>query len=268
MAEKRSKIYFASDFHLGAPNQQESLARERKIVQWLKEIQTDAAALYLLGDLFDFWYEYKHAVPKGYIRLLGQLAEMADSGVAIHIFAGNHDLWLHDYLPGQITCQIHHGPVVHRLFGRQFYLAHGDGLGPGDKGYKFLRKIFVNPASQWLFRQLHPDVGIGLANYFSRKSRQGTGTSDNIYYGEEKEWLIIHTRAILQEGIADICVYGHRHLPKLLSWSGEGVYLNLGDWIQYNSYAEWDGTTLKLCYFENSRQAEAVNPGEIKSKND
>jgi UDP-2,3-diacylglucosamine hydrolase len=247
---QKTKIFFASDFHLGAPNHEASLVREKRIVKWLESIEDEAAELYLLGDLFDFWFEYKHAVPKGYIRLLGKLASISDKGIPIHIFTGNHDLWMNDYLKKEIHANIHYHPVVRTIGNKKFYIAHGDGLGPGDAGFKFMKKVFVNKQAQWLFSRLHPNTGIGLANFFSRKSRAKTGEEDYKFLGEDKEWLIIHSKDLLTKNHYDYFIYGHRHYPLVVDLGSGSKYVNLGDWIKYFSYAEWDGEKLELKYFE------------------
>jgi UDP-2,3-diacylglucosamine hydrolase len=247
----RSKIYFASDFHLGAPNYEASLVREKRIVRWLETIENDAAELYLLGDLFDFWFEYKHTVPKGHIRLLGKLASMADKGIPIHIFTGNHDLWMRDYLKKEIHANIHYQPQTRTIEGKKFYIAHGDGLGPGDQGFKMMKKVFTNKTAQWLFARIHPNAGISLANFFSRKSRAQTGEGDYEFYGEDKEWLIIHSKEMLQKEHFDYFIYGHRHYPLVIDLGKGSKYVNLGDWIKYFSYVEWDGERMELKYFNS-----------------
>jgi UDP-2,3-diacylglucosamine hydrolase len=247
----KSKIYFASDFHLGAPDYESSLIREKKIVQWLEFIEKDAAELYLLGDLFDFWFEYRHTVPKGYVRLLGKLASMSDKGMPIHIFTGNHDLWMRDYLTKELHADIQNHPQVRMMNGKRFYIAHGDGLGPGDRGFKLMKRVFTNKSAQWLFARIHPNAGISMANYFSRKSRAQTGEGDYRFYGEEKEWLIIHSKELLQKEHFDYFIYGHRHYPLMVDLGHESKYVNLGDWIKYFSYAVWDGEKLELKYFES-----------------
>jgi UDP-2,3-diacylglucosamine hydrolase len=247
---RAGKIFFASDFHLGAPDYKSSLEREKRIVSWLDSIRDEAAELYLLGDIFDFWFEYRHAVPKGYVRLLGRLADMSDSGIPLHIFTGNHDLWMRGYLEKELNAIVHKKPVIRQFGDKKFYLAHGDGLGPGDRGFKMMKKVFVHPFSQWLYSKLHPDSGIALANYFSRKSRAGTGGGDATFLGEQKEWLILHSREILKQEHIDYFIYGHRHLPLLMSLAPDSFYVNLGDWIRYFSYAVWDGKELKLEYHQ------------------
>src|SRR5476649_1355225 len=193
------KIYFLSDFHLGAPDYASSLEREKILVQFLEEIKQDAAEIFLVGDMFDFWYEYRKVVPKGYVRLLGKLAELSDSGIPIHVFTGNHDMWMSGYFEKELNIPVYHQPKVFEWNGKKFYIGHGDGLGPGDHGYKFIKKIFRNKLCQWMFGQLHPTWGLGLANYFSRKSRAKTGTTDDVFLGETGEWLIVYCKEILQK---------------------------------------------------------------------
>ena len=191
------KIYFLSDFHLGAPDHASSLEREKIIVQFLNEIRKDAAEIFLVGDMFDFWYEYRKVVPKGYTRLLGKLAELTDAGIPMHFFVGNHDMWMKDYLPTELNIPVYYEPKEFVRNGKLFYIGHGDGLGPGDHGYKRLKKVFRNPACQWLFGILPPTVGMGIANYMSRKSRAQTGSTEEVFLGEDREWLLIFSRDTL-----------------------------------------------------------------------
>ena len=244
------KIYFASDFHLGVPDYEKSLEREKRIVKWLDEIKTDAEELYLLGDVFDFWFEYKTVVPRGYVRLLGKLAELSDSGITIHYFTGNHDMWTFDYLSKELKVKIYREPIEAKYGNKEFYIGHGDGLGPGDHGYKFIKKIFSSKICQWLFAILHPNLGIGLANYFSRKSRVATGISDEKFLGEEKEWLVIHSKELLEKKHYDYLIFGHRHLPLDIKINGNSRYINLGDWIRYNTYGVFDGEVFSLVYYK------------------
>jgi UDP-2,3-diacylglucosamine hydrolase len=247
------KIYFASDFHLGVPDYERSLQREKRIVEWLDMIKSDAEELYLLGDVFDFWFEYRTVVPKGYVRLLGKLAEISDAGIKIEYFTGNHDMWTFDYLEKELNVSIYRHPVEREYNGKQFYIGHGDGLGPGDNGYKFIKKVFASKISQWLFARLHPNAGIGLADYFSRKSRVATGNSDETFLGEENEWLVIHSKELLKQKHFDFLIFGHRHLPLDITINGASRYINLGDWIRYNSYGEFDGKDFKLKYFDKEK---------------
>ena len=243
------KIYFASDFHLGVPDYESSLIREKRIVHWLDSIKDTAEEIYLLGDVFDFWFEYKTVVPRGYVRLLGKLAEISDSGIPIHYFTGNHDMWTFNYLSKELNVIIYREPIEVQYGDKKFYIGHGDGLGPGDHGYKFIKKIFSSRACQWLFARLHPNAGIGLAEFFSKKSRVATGISDEKFLGEEKEWLVIHSKELLEKTFYDFLIFGHRHLPLDLKINGGSRYINLGDWIRYFSYGEFDGKDFSLKYF-------------------
>ncbi len=248
MAE-RTKIYFASDFHLGVPNDAASKVREKQIVRWLDSIKQDAAELYLMGDVFDFWFEYKTVVPRGYVRLLGKLAELSDAGIKLHYFTGNHDMWVFDYLPNELNLKLYRKPEIREINGKKFFLAHGDGLGPGDEGYKFIKRVFTNPISQWLFARLHPNFGIGMAQFWSRKSRISTSGSDEKFLGEEKEWLVMFCKELLQKYHFDFMIFGHRHLPLDLKVGENSRYINLGEWVNYKSYAVFDGSNLELKYF-------------------
>jgi UDP-2,3-diacylglucosamine hydrolase len=242
----QKKIYFLSDFHLGAPDEKSSLVREKKLVRFFDNIRHDAAQIFIVGDIFDFWYEYKEVVPRGYVRLLGKLAELTDAGIPVHFFVGNHDMWMHDYFQKELNISVYFEPKVFEFNQKIFYIGHGDGLGPGDHGYKFIKKIFRNPLCQWAFGQLHPTWGIGLANYFSRKSRVKTGNSDEIFLGEDKEWLILYCREILQQEHYDYFIFGHRHFPLDFKLSADSRYINLGDWIRNFTYAIFDGKDMEL----------------------
>lgn len=239
------KIYFLSDFHLGAPNAVQSLAREKMIVEFLEEIRHDAKMIFIVGDMFDFWYEYRRVVPRGYTRLLGKLADITDSGIPVHFFVGNHDMWMKDYLQKELNIPVYFEPKPFEFNGKKFLIGHGDGLGPGDHGYKALKKVFRNPVCQWLFGILPPYIGMGLANYFSRKSRASTGKNEEVFLGEDNEWLITYCKDILKHEHYDYFIFGHRHLPIDFKMNGSR-YINLGDWIQYFTYAVFDGQQLAL----------------------
>lgn len=230
--------YFASDFHLGAPDKESSLEREKRIVAWLDEIKSDVTELFILGDVFDFWFEYKTVVPRGYVRLLGKLAELSDAGIPIHWFIGNHDMWIFDYLPEELNVTLHKNPIRRELNGKKLYIGHGDGLGPGDHGYKFIKKVFRAPLSQWLFARFHPNFGIGLADYFSSSSRKTSQESDKVFLGKENEWLAIYCEEISAEEDIDYFVFGHRHLPMRIRLDNGGEYLNIGDWITHFTYGK------------------------------
>ena len=229
MQSTKKNIYFLSDFHLGAPN-----------------AEAEAAEIFILGDMFDFWFEYKNVVPKGYTRLLGKLAEITDAGTPIHFFVGNHDMWMKDYFQKELNVKVYFNPEEFILLGKKFLIGHGDGLGPGDNGYKFLKKIFRNKISQFLFGILPPVVGMGLANYFSRKSRAQTGSTDEVYLGDDKEWLIAYCREVLTKEHYDYFVFGHRHLPIDFKLNDNSTYINLGDWIKHFTYADFNGQSLTL----------------------
>lgn len=246
----KQNVYLLSDFHLGVPNAEASLVREKKVVAFLNEIKDDALAIFIVGDMFDFWYEYKHVVPKGYTRIFGKLAELTDSGIAIHFFVGNHDMWMKDYFQKEMNIPVYFGPKSFEFSGKRFYIAHGDGLGPGDNGYKFLKKIFRNPICQWLFGILPPKIGIALANYFSKKSKDNADVMERQFLGEEKEWLIVHSKEILQKEHFDYFIYGHRHVPSYFKIQPDSLYINLGDWIGHFTYAVFNGTEIKLKIYE------------------
>jgi UDP-2,3-diacylglucosamine hydrolase len=244
--ETGKKVYFLSDFHLGAPNDTESRKREDRLVRFLQNARKDAGIIFIVGDIFDFWFEYKTVVPKGFVRILGTLAQLADEGIQLHIFTGNHDLWMQDYLSKELNAKLYFEPQQFTIQNTQFLIGHGDGLGPGDKGYKRLKKIFTNPICQWLFRWLHPDAGIQLANYFSRKSRAKTGNADEIFLGEDKEWLILYTKEKAKTMAVDFFIFGHRHYAIDFKINEKSRYINLGDWIRLNTYAIFDGKDVQL----------------------
>lgn len=250
MTPGKNKIYFVSDCHFGVPNYDKSLEREKKLVRWLDTIKSDAKELYILGDLFDFWFEYKTVIPKGYARLLGKLAELSDSGIKIHMFTGNHDMWMFDYFPKELGIEINRKPIETEINGLHLMIGHGDGLGPGDHGYKFIKMVFANKVCQWLFARLHPNFAIGLGLFFSRRSRLGRGDSDYEYKGEDKERLLVYAKAILQKKHYDLFIFGHRHFPLDMKIGENSRYINLGDWITHFSYAELDGTRFALKQFE------------------
>ena len=240
------KVYFASDNHLGAPNAAQSLPREKKFTTWLDDVKQDAAAIFLLGDLFDFWFEYKTVVPKGFTRTLGKLAEISDSGIPIYYFVGNHDLWMHGYFEEELNIPVFHTPQQYEMNGISFFIGHGDGLGPQDKGYKRMKKLFTNPLAKWFFRWLHPDIGVRVAQYFSVKNKLISGDGDAQFLGEENEWLVQYAKRKLETRHFDYFVFGHRHLPLEIDLNETSKYVNLGDWIQYYTYAVFDGNRLWL----------------------
>lgn len=248
---ERHKIYFASDFHLGVPTFEKSLEREKKIVRWLEMARVDAQEIFLVGDIFDFWFEYKRAVPRGFTRLLGKISEITDSGIPVHVFTGNHDMWIFDYLPQECGVILHREPIERSFGSKSFLIGHGDGLGPGDYGYKFIKKIFASKVCQWLFARLHPNFGIWLANRSSGYSRSTTGDKDSVFLGEENEWLIVYCKTYLQTKHQDYFIFGHRHLPLEVDLGNNSKYINLGEWMNHSTYAVWDNQKLTLKVFED-----------------
>ncbi|MCL7762148.1 UDP-2,3-diacylglucosamine diphosphatase [Polaribacter sp. Z014] len=242
---ENKKVYFASDQHFGAPTPEASFPREKKFITWLDEVKKDAEVIFLLGDLFDFWFEYKTVVPKGFVRVLGKLAEIKDSGIPIYFFIGNHDLWMNDYFQKELNIPVYHEPQEFLINNKKFLIGHGDGLGPGDYGYKRMKKVFTFPLFKWIFRWLHPDIGVRLGHYMSVKNKLISGDDDAKYLGDENEWLVLYCKEKLTQQHYDYFVFGHRHLPLEIELQENSKYVNLGDWIQYFTYGEFD-TTFKL----------------------
>jgi UDP-2,3-diacylglucosamine hydrolase len=243
-----SKIYFASDFHFGVPNYSTSREREDLVVSWLEEIRKDAAEIYLMGDIFDFWFEYDAVIPKGFIRFQGKLADLADSGIKITFFKGNHDMWMFDYFVKELGIQIISEELILERNGMKFYLHHGDGLGPGDAKYKILKKIFRSEFCQWLFARIHPNLGVAIARKWSKHSRLQNNQKEE-FQDLEKEWLVSYSKELLLKEHYDFLIFGHRHLP-LDVQLGDSRYINLGEWMNFNSYAVFDGENLELRYFK------------------
>jgi len=245
------KIYFASDVHLGAAALTNNLQREKLFVKWLNQVKEDAKAIYLMGDIFDFWFEYKRAVPRGHTRFLGALSEICDSGIEVHFFTGNHDIWVFDYLPKEVGVIVHRDVLRTEINGKKFFLAHGDGLGPYDKGYKMLKKIFTNKFLQWCFARLHPNFAIGIAHKWSSHSRLSDGKVEADHFrGMDKEWLVLFANDILKNEDFDYFVFGHRHCPTNIELDKGARYINTGDWISHFTYAVFDGETMELMNFE------------------
>ncbi len=247
------KIYFSSDNHLGAPTMEESRPREKKFLRWLNEIKEDAHAIFLMGDLFDFWFEYRTVVPKGFVRTLGKLAELKDSGIQIYFFVGNHDLWMNGYFEEELGISVYHNPEVFTINDKKFFLGHGDGLGPGDKGYKRMKKVFRGRFFQWIFRWGHPDIGMRIAQYFSVKNKLISGNDDHIFLGEENEWLAAYAKRKLEQSHYDFFVFGHRHLPMQIKVGERSTYYNLGDWITHYTYGVYNGERFELTRFESKK---------------
>jgi len=241
------KVYFVSDHHFGLEAKMSSKQREKLFIKWLDEVKDDAGIIFILGDMFDFWYEYKQAVPKGFVRVLGKLAELTDSGIDIRFFTGNHDMWMRNYLTEELNIPIYFNPEIFVINRHKFLIGHGDGLGPGDKSYKFLKLIFKNPLAQWAYRWLHPDIGLKLARYLSQKNKLISGDYDEKFQGEDNEWLFLYAKNYLKKH-ADInyFVFGHRHLALEMPLNDQAVYMNTGDWLTLFTYLDYDGKKLTL----------------------
>jgi UDP-2,3-diacylglucosamine hydrolase len=244
--EEKKTLYFISDAHLGIPDYSRSLERERKLVAFLDKASADASEIFLLGDIFDFWFEYKSVVPKGFVRLLGKIAQITDAGIPVHYFTGNHDMWIFNYFSQELGVIMHREPFEFEKNGKKFFLAHGDGLGKGDQGYKLIKKIFSANISKKLFSWIHPGFGTSLALYFSRKSRLANGAKDEIFLGEDKEALVLYCKSILKEKHVDYFIFGHRHLPLDIAIGENSRYINTGEWVKSFSYAVFDGRELYL----------------------
>jgi len=243
---KGKKIYFASDNHLGAPNFEESLVREKKFVSWLDTVKKDADAIFLVGDIFDFWFEYKQVVPKGFTRTLGKIAEITDAGIPIHLFVGNHDMWLVDYFEKELNLIVYKNTKELNINDKVFLIGHGDGLGPGDSSFKRMKKVFRNSFFQWCFRWIHPDIGIKLGKYLSNSNKLLSTNKDLKFNGNEEEWLTKYCRSKLKQKHYDFFVFGHRHIPLEVELNGSSKYINLGDWVTHFTYAEFDGDSVSL----------------------
>jgi len=245
---KGKKIYFVSDAHFGLPPKEKSFEREKLMIRWLEEIRKDAHALYLVGDIFDYWFEYKKVVPRGFIRFLGKLAELSDEGLDIYFFTGNHDVWVFDYLPDEIGLKVIRKPVSHTFNGKKFYIAHGDGLGSGEWTFRVLKKMFTSKILQWIFARIHPNTSVGFAHRWSKHSRFSKGEYVP-FMGEDKEHLIIHSKNVLESDHYDFFVYGHRHIPLDMEIGKGSRIIYLGDWFVNFTYAVFDGQKMELIKF-------------------
>ena len=245
----KKKIYFASDAHFGLPGPVKSLDRERLFVRWLDQVSKDAGEIFLLGDIFDFWFEYRRVVPRGFTRLLGSIAGITDSGIPVHFFTGNHDIWVFDYLPSETGMTVHKGPVTREFSGRKFYLAHGDGLDERDRSFRFMKSVFTNRPLQWLFARLHPNFAIWFAHKWSHNSRYSKELITP-YRGDVNEEHVLFANRLLEKEHFDYFVFGHRHLPYDVALSnGTSRCINLGDWLWHFTYGVFDGENLEIKKF-------------------
>jgi len=239
------KVFFVSDHHFGLVGSESSLVREKHFVKWLDAVKTQAEAIFILGDMFDYWYEYKRAIPKGFVRVLGKLAALSDAGIPIYFFVGNHDMWMRDYLQKELGITVFFKPEIFTINKQSFLIGHGDGLGPGDKSYKQLKKLFSNKIAQWAFRWVHPDIGLKLVKYLSQKNKLLSGEYDSVFHGEANEWLYLYAKQYNRtQQYINFFVFGHRHLPLAMKLDETSTYYNTGDWLKYYSYLEFDGTTM------------------------
>jgi len=239
------KIFFASDFHLGLNAGYPPIDREKKVVAWLNDIASMADEIYLLGDIFDFWWEYKHVVPRGFTRFLGTVSSITDAGIPVHFFTGNHDMWIRDYLSKECGMILHTEPLITTFNGKRFYLAHGEGLGSENTGLRILLKIFRNKPLRVLYSALHPYLGVGFGHRWSLNSRLGKGITTD-FMGEEKEDLIKYASKICNNEKIDYFIFGHRHLAMTHKMKEGAEVVFMGDWITNSSYAVWDGNSLTL----------------------
>lgn len=239
-------IYFASDFHLGLPTHKTSRERELRIIDWLSSIKDSCKELYLLGDIFDFWYEYKWVAPKGNIRFLAKIAEFTDAGIPVYFFKGNHDQWLQSYLTQEIGVKIYDAPIIREYKGKTFYIHHGHALGPYDTGMKFLHALFTNRFLQWCFSRIHPNTAFGLAHRWSRYNRKAKVYESSNYLGDNKEFLIKYCYDILQTQHIDYFIFGHRHVALCKQLQENSFYINTGNWITNSSFAYFTGTQVEL----------------------
>ena len=242
------RIYFCSDNHLGSPNRNLSLEREKIFITWLDQIKIDAQAIFFLGDLFDFWFEYKKVVPKGFTRLFGKLAELSDSGIDLFFFVGNHDCWIGNYFEDELGINVFHKKVDLNIDNYNILIGHGDGLGPGDNKYKFLKLLFRNPILKKLFSFIHPDIGISLGSFLSQKNKILSG-SEKVFESEDKEMLFSYCKDVLKTKYYHFFIFGHRHIPLDLDLGNNSKYFNTGDWITHFSYLVYDGNSFNLNYF-------------------
>ncbi|MGQ8336013.1 UDP-2,3-diacylglucosamine diphosphatase [Sunxiuqinia sp. A32] len=245
MKNVSGKIYFVSDIHLGAPALNNNLQREKLFVKWLDEIKKDASVIFLMGDIFDYWFEYKKVVPRGFTRTLGKIAEIVDSGIPVHFFTGNHDVWVFDYLPAELGVEVHRSEMRVSFSGKKFFLAHGDGLDPFDKGYNLLKKVFTNRFLQWVFARVHPNFAMSVAHRWSKNSRLGKGLGEH-FKGDDKEGLFVFAKELLTKEDFDYVIFGHRHLLMDEPLGDKARYINLGDWITHYSYGVFDGEKFEL----------------------
>lgn len=251
---KRTKTYFLSDLHLGAPYIEDAKGHEARIITFLDSIQEDAKTIYLLGDIFDFWYEYKEVVPKGFIRFQGKIAELCDKGIDVHFFCGNHDMWMFTYFQEEMGVTVHRGPEIITIDNKTYLLAHGEDLGVEDKIFLKLLQVFRSKIAQWMFSTLlHPNLAMRLAHKWSHNSRLKSGQKEtSTYLGEDNEHLVKFAKTYKGDQHIDYFIFGHRHIVLDLMIKKDSRVIILGDWLQHFSYAEVEDGFLALEYFEEN----------------
>ncbi|MEA2043445.1 MAG: UDP-2,3-diacylglucosamine diphosphatase [Bacteroidota bacterium] len=253
----KKNIYFFSDLHLGFPDAKKSRVREKKLTRLLREIKPRAKEVWFLGDIFDFWWEYKKVIPRGFVRFMGTIADFSDAGIPVHFLPGNHDIWVKNYLTEELGMTIHHQPVETIWGNHSFFLAHGDGLGPGEKKYKLLKKLFTNKRLQWLFSRLHPNLALGIAHKWSQSSRQKHSYTE--FTGRNKEHLILYAEEKLLREDFDYFIFGHRHIPMHIDLKKNAELINLGEWLHEYTYAFFDGEKIKLMTYKNNKEENFSN---------
>ena len=254
----RTKVFFASDFHLGVDARLTSVEREKQIVDWMTSIQDEVSELYLVGDIFDYWFEYKSVVPRGFSRFLAKLSEYRDAQIPVHFFTGNHDMWMFDYFEIEYGIPVYRAPIVREIQGKRLFIGHGDGLGPGDLGYKIVKSIFSNRLCQWLYARIHPNLGIRIMRKFSHTSRD-VGGDNGSFVGVDKEMLVQYATALEINEHHDYYIFGHRHLPLDVSIGSSGAtYFGLGDWTEYQSYGVLEDGLFSLQYYNTEPRTKIV----------
>jgi len=244
------KTYFISDIHLGSPALNNNLEREKLFVEWLTEAGKDASEIYLLGDIFDFWYEYRKVAPRGFVRTLGKIAELTDNGVDVHFFTGNHDVWVYDYLPSETGVIVHREPYLTTIGDKTFYLAHGDGLDPDDKGYLLLKRLFTSKFTQFLFSRIHPNIAFWFGHQWAKRSRLSKGILPDFVEDVEKEGIVKFARNFICTTPVNYFIFGHRHILLKKELIKDTNILFLGEWFNFFSYAVYDGESVELKKFK------------------
>lgn len=241
--------YFVSDFHLGAPaNKVQNEEREHRIINWLTNIEKDATHLFLLGDIFDYWFEYRDVVPRGYYKLFTKFAKLKEKQIVVYYFTGNHDMWVKDYFEKEFGFIIFRQQQSFCINGKKCLIGHGDGLGPGDYGYKFIKKLFSFRPNIALFGSLHPRWAFAIARLVSEKSRAMNLEKEEFFMGNDKEFLVQYALSVLEKEEVDYFIYGHRHLPLQIPLIDDAIYWNTGDWLIHDSYVKMTPTDINLFY--------------------